>query len=625
MKKGERTKRTEAGQAMVEFVIILIIVMGCCAGMCAMMRLLTFQFWAQQEARYLAFERVWSADDYYTETGENPASLLDQGPQIGRPQVVTDRDHSRNTNDDGNVTGLLSWLWDEKDSGEGVLPTEMQKPAPSILLAKFKPQEMFSWVSDAVAKQDTLSAEEIEIIEIPNPKGGGAIRYPAPVGSKEKIGRAFQNIFHQEGFGEKFCTAIAGKLERAGLGHLAGPAKKSECGRSIDEDFGMYLGENLDFKDFFQDFGERLEWGDAPDTAMSDTIRHAVGNHFYSFFDNLVRLGRTVSIAQLIADAVDANSTVLSSSTTQMVSDFRYVGSSLAVGAVIAAAPALTGLQLTTRDPNLILQREKQFIIDILHVDAGDSFGGAAFFLSPTYLPVPPTFGATAPAFQEAAMKNVLFEESGLVPRLIDESNKQTAVTYKASGGLFPAAVRRFRNIQNAELSANNYIVTQPWHITRRISATGDYRQKGTEFDEISDDTEEGILRKRVSGLWLFPSNVGAFLQPIAALPGLSFLGPVFSAFEPIGSILGFVKSFVLVDNPIFKILDFMHDIPGIGSIFPTVPKWPAVRPDAYIGSEELTSNDPDKEDELMGNKREFQDYVDEQRDFNPEPNPTFN
>src|SRR6187402_783898 len=109
MNENER-RRDEDGQAMVEFVIILIIVMAVCAGMCASIRLLTYQFWARQEARFLAFEQVWSADEFYNDNNQDPVDLLDAGTDIGRPPIVTNRDHTRDANDDGNVTQLLSWL-----------------------------------------------------------------------------------------------------------------------------------------------------------------------------------------------------------------------------------------------------------------------------------------------------------------------------------------------------------------------------------------------------------------------------------------------------------------------------------------------------------------------------------
>ena len=48
-----------SGQAMVELVLMLFLIMGLCIGMLFSIRLLTFQFWAQQEARYIAFEQVW--------------------------------------------------------------------------------------------------------------------------------------------------------------------------------------------------------------------------------------------------------------------------------------------------------------------------------------------------------------------------------------------------------------------------------------------------------------------------------------------------------------------------------------------------------------------------------------
>lgn len=626
-----RRTRAEAGQAMVEFVIILIIVMAVCAGMCASIRLLTFQFWARQEARFLAFERVWSADEFYSDNGQDPASLLDAGTDIGRPEIVTGRQHTRNTNDDGSVTNLLSWLRGsspqepEEERQDEEVPIEHRGDSKSILLARTTPGEMISWVNTAFARQGAGAGELLGLSDMPSPQPDGPREHPVPTGPKERLGRGFEGVLERHGFGPQFCDAMVKKFRGGGRPDLAAQFSDADCGPRMNEDFGMYLGENLDFQEFFHDYSDRLEFGDAPDEAMRGTIRHSVGNHFYSFFDTLVSSSRALAVPTLLTGAITADGAIAANS-TRLISDARYLGSSIAVVAItVAAVQLLTPPFSNSTDADAILEKERDFIINVLHVDVGSTAGGAGYFLSPAYLPVPPVFGATAPAIQEAVMKNALFEEDSLIPKLIENSNKRVQVTYKAQGGLFPAATRRFAGIEDVELTSNYYLVAQPWHITRRISSSGEYRQKGDEFDGIDENTEEGMLRKRVSGIWLFPSNPGAFLQPISAIPGLGFLGPVFSAFEPIGSLIGIIKSFVLVDNPIFKILDMLHDLPGIGSFIPTPPKFPAVRPDAYVGSTEMTGDDTSKKDQLMGSDRNFEDYLNEQRDNNPEPNPTFN
>ncbi len=626
--RDTENQHRENGQAMVEFVFILIIVMGCCAGMLAITRLLTFQFWAQQESRFLAFEKVWSAEEFYTDNSIDPASLLESGTDIGRPGIVTAREHTRTTEDDGTPSELIAWLFSSPEEELGLnAPIREREDSHSILLARTSPSEMFSWVGTASARQDDGGRTDIDADSIQEREEGYSDSRPRPTVYQEKIGRGFENVLEREGFGPKFCSAMVRHFREGGDAALASQFAERDCAKKANTEFGMHLGENLDFKEFFQDFGDRIQWGDAPHEAMDGTIRTAIANQFYSFFDTLVSGARALSPALIVANAAQADLALIDSATTRLLTDARYIGSTVAVGAVIAAAAPLSlPSHQTGTDSDALLETENNFIVDILHVDADEVIpGGVAFFLSPLYLPVPPTFGAAGPAFQDAAMKNAFFEDSSLIDRFVENSNKKVKINYKASGGLFPAATRRFAGINNVQLTSNNYIIAQPWHITRRISSNGDYRQKGTETDEIDDNTEEGVLRRRVSGLWLFPSNIVTFLEPITALPGLGALAPVLNALEPLGSVLGFVKSFVLVDNPIFKILDMLADLPGIGAIIPTVPKWPAVRPDAYVGSEEMTGNSMSDPDKLMGSDREFQDYIDEQEEFNPEPNPEFN
>src|SRR5690349_10274759 len=116
MKRAEKQRSSLLGQAMVEFVILLTIIMIMISGMLYFFRLHLYQFWAQQEARYLAFEQTWVPAGYYASHGGGPDSLL-QGTAdtFMRPGVVSGLTATRNTSNFGSMADLIPTLFGKND------------------------------------------------------------------------------------------------------------------------------------------------------------------------------------------------------------------------------------------------------------------------------------------------------------------------------------------------------------------------------------------------------------------------------------------------------------------------------------------------------------------------------
>ncbi|MFN8390296.1 MAG: hypothetical protein U0136_08410 [Bdellovibrionota bacterium] len=634
------------GQAMVEFVIILIFIMAMCAGMLASMRLLTFQFWAQQEARYIAWEQTWAPHDFYGDPENDPISKLDDGAFFGRPEVVSNRDKKKNVSDDQGLPALLSWLKPAAEEETGLNATIGESESSAVLLAKadsiprhekpsiwsekssdwLKPgggiERALSFVQTAFASQDverSVRDDGYAPNDSPDtPRGDSGVAFPDLIAPKLKA------FFELAGVGPQVCGELQSYAQAHGQPAFFHPLAGSDCAQKVEEGLANTIAENTDIKDFFRGYEENIQSGFSAPDALEISVREEVATQFYSFFDSAISIARAGAVPALVVGNVEAALSLADSTTARYISDMRYLGSIAAVSAISIAVGSLAASNPSNQDAAAAKSVEDS-IVAMLHVDA-DVALGSPFFLSPVYLPVPPTFGAVAGGLQDSIMKNLLSqsEDSALRDEQIENSNKLVQVTYKAQGGLFQLA-KKIKNIENAELSARYYLVTQPWHLTRRKDKTGDYREKGTQFDPKSDETEEAVMRRRVLGLWLFPSDPVALVEPISLLPGLGFLAPVFTAFEPLGSVISTIKGFV-TDNPLFDIAQALSEIPVIGDIIPVPPVWPAVRPDAYPGSTEMTGNDPDKPDKLMHNEtRNFSDYVTEQRDNDPDPSPSFN
>jgi len=635
---------SDTGQALVEFVIILIFIMAMCAGMISSIRLLGLQFWAQQEARFLAYEQEWAPHDFYGDPVNDPIGKLNDGQFFGRPQSVSDRSSNKNVNDDGAVRQLLAWLKPlakEKAVGESTgedvnPPTLFARNEDSLWKGKTSDwfrkggtlDKAFSLVDTAVASVDFIyrvKSEGVISNDIPtNP-------FPSMNGNyQDRLQVKIKNYFNHAEVGPKVCGALQKYSQENSDPPFLQTFRSSDCAENINDKLSWNLAHNVDIKDFFRGYGERIESGFAPSDAIETSVRVEVAEQFYSLFDNLVQLGQLGAVPAVVAGRVDTALNLADSSVSNLISHARYLGSSVAVIAILAQATNIGFQNPSNRSSDSELAFENS-VNDILHMDADDALpGGAAFFLGPQFLPVPPTFGAAAGGLQEAVMKNLLAQsqDDGIRADQIENSNKMIEVSYQSQGGFADLSLARenIRGVDSTTHTARYYLVTQPWHMTRRQNGTGDYRDKGTQTDDTDAETEEGVMRRRVFGLFLFPSAPSVFLEPIADIAGLGDdLQGVFDAFSAFDTVINTLKDVIFIDNPLIIISDALSKIPFIGDFVPVFPKFPAVRPDAYPGSSEMTGNDTSQPDKLMNSDRNFSDYVDEQRDNDPEPNPTFN
>ena len=450
--------------------------------------------------------------------------------------------------------------------------------------------------------------------------------------SPNSLERGVYRVLETVDFGEKFCEGMRDVFSKhnwqPGVQAFSGRA----CGETYNTDFAIHLAQNVDMKELFRDYAYQLKGGVDHGQALDAVLQVEVTNQFYSFFDNAVALARVGAVPYIVGVRAEKALGGSLQDVIRIISDARYVGSSIAVGLISGGQlTQVLGVDPTSRD----VAAEKSLqdtAFSVLHADVPD----ASYALNPLYLPVPPMFFGGMSAIQNAAMESVLRggeneigdffgdpagDDSDLIDPLIHNSNKEGVVRYNSGKGIFPAAARRFKN--RPILTSRFFMVTQPWHITRRESPTGAYRQIGTQTDGIGELTEEAMLRRRVAGLWLFPSAPGAFLEAPFEYLDVDGLDAVFDIVSGLDSFIGTIKT-QLIDNPITKLFDALSDIPLIGGLVPVIPKFPAVRPAAYPDSIELRDQAHSGDDELTGEVRNFSDYVDEQLDYDPAPKPEF-
>lgn len=634
---------SDTGQALVEFVIILIFIMAMCAGMVSSIRLLGFQFWAQQEARFLAYEQTWSPHDFYSDPVNDPIGKLNDAAYFGRPKIVSDRTSNKGVTDDGAIPELLAWLQPlatEKVREQAIGETD---EAPVMLARNETPwwkEETSDWFREGGAVDRAFSFVDTAVASVDffhSVRSEGSItdntpENPFPVyegNYQDRLQPKIKNYLIKAEVGPKVCDAVRGFSKRNGDPAALLPFRQSDCSEKVEEGLSWNLSHEVNIPDFFRGYGDGIQSGFTPAQAIEESVRTEVAEQFYSFFDTFVSTSRAGAVPLIVGERVNLALDLGGSSVTDLISDARYIGSSVAITLILAQGVNIGSQSPTNRSSDNELNFERS-VNDMLQLNADDILPVVSpFFLGPQYLPVPPTFGAAAGGLQEAIMKNLLTQaaDDPIRDEQIANANKMVEVSYDASGAFSDVRLAKdnIRGVETNRQVARYYLITQPWHMTRRQGGTGDYRQKGTQTDDDDEETEEGVMRRRVFGLFLFPSNPTVFLEPISDVLGLSdSLKGVFDAFSGFDSAIEFIKDFVL-DNPLIDVAQTLSDIPFIGDIIPVPPKWPAVRPDAYPGSTEMTGNDPAQPDKLMGNDRNFSDYVDEQRDNDPEPEPDFN
>lgn len=638
---------------MVEFALMLVIVLALVVSMVWVNDLLNFDYWAQQEARYLAFEQTWVAREYYAESGEDPVADLGNSDFLRRPSSVTRLDARKERSDEGGLVGLLSavsgraaeYLSRDPESQRqmdqnGEAPVMLARgdsiwhAKTSDLIATTK--EKLNWLSTAYASVQSTPKITSETLFEPYEDRRRGISDGA-IDQEDTLENGIVQFLEQAQFGETFCAAgqdIAARTPRAAqaLAQRGMNFSASDCAATYSRGFATHLAENVDPKALFRDFGYQVEQGIERSQAIEQVLTSEVHSQFGSFFDDTVRDIRATSVPSILIKKSQGASAENLNEIAGILADLRYAGTAIAVSSIVGTGIGqVVGLDPFNRDP--LVEKQLQDSFDaILLADAPE----VLYYLNLSYLPVPPTFAGGVSALQDAAMENVLrggqgslgdflgdssADESALIPQLIEDSNRQGLVAYNAGKGLFPAAARKFSG--NKTLTANFFLVAEPWHITRKVSALGPFRDIGTQFDGIGEETEEGVLRRRVAGLWLFPSSPNALFSAIAELGVGSELENVFDVASGLDSAIASIKTILITDNPIAKLLDALSEIPFIGNLVPTFPKFPAVRPAAYPDSVELRGQAFAPDDEMTGSVRNFQDYVDEQN-YNPEPNPDY-
>ncbi len=616
----------ERGQAMVEFVIILIFIAAMCSGMMYTNRLLNFQYWAQQEARYLAFEQTWAPHSARVLPLTQPVTKLNDADYFHRPGVVSGLTATKSATNAGGVSDLTF------NFRESPLERPSRDAEPPILLASAKSSIWHSKSSDwlrsvadrfgvgtAYATQELVARRYRGKYE-PAPRLP-EVRHPVPAGvlPENPLERGMVRYLQKARFGEKVCSGLKHAMKRRGATFRLPVISDDDCAERLEYDFGVHVAQNVDFKEFFREYGVQLSGNWDQGEALEKTVELEVASQFYSFFDTLVSIASSeLPVAGYIGTqraliALD----MLDAKILDMITDFRYIGSSYAIGAIVEKLAEMEIRDIFNRNS----QSEQDFeesVTDILHVDASEFIPliGNGFLLNPLYLPVPPTLEPAMAGMFSGLMKNALWKDEDKWDEQIDDSNKLAKVTYEADNGLFSAAVRRF-NTTGKKLTSKFYLVTQEWHIQRRETATGPYRELGGQEDHITDVSDEGIMRRRVAGLWLFPKKPSEFFEGISDIDGLGFLGPIADALEPLDEVFSAMGE-IMTNSDIREFLDTLRDIPGLGSMVPDIPEWPAVRPAAYPGTKEIVDDKM-----VLDETRTFQDYIDEQ-DHNPPPKPDF-
>lgn len=599
-----KTKYPETkGQAMVEFSMILVIVMTICAGILYANRLVTFDFWAQQEARYLAFEQVLDR------TEGDPLEDIEDGESFRRPSTVGKIQPEREVDDDGGLSELFAF--------------QDRKAVPEKNDGRFT--LLRSAVASQLMKTDKWKSGGLVSVQDPVPKK------PLPTDLKNSEG-PITSLLHRGEFGEKFCEAMTTTLEHYGVTASQSPFGAAVgavgCAARYEREFAQHLAQNVDVVEVFRDYESQLVWGLEAGEALQVTLEKEVAAQFYSFFDTTVKVVfedlSEILVAGIEVDHLTAFGVLTDDSFQRMGSDLRYVGSAVAMFSIGSQLPRVVFGDIAGRDR----EAEKEFeedVFQVLHEERDAEITDASYLVnSVTYAPLLPSFDLMFSDMFNGVMRNVLAGEvdnvfgggggEDQVDKLIRNTNKQATVRYTAEAGLFPAARRRWKT-DDQVLTSRFYLITQPWQIERRESPDGDFREKGTEFEGMDEESEEAMLRRRVFGLWFVPSCPLDLLSPL-----IPFIGaPDLNTDTNGGCAIGNAKS-VFFNSPIGEIGDAIESVPGLMSVVDvTPPELPAVRPDAYPDSVEMEN------DKLMGRSREFSDYVEEQLEFNPEPDPKFN
>ncbi|HQH26368.1 MAG TPA: hypothetical protein PLP17_03145, partial [Oligoflexia bacterium] len=543
-----------------------------------------------------------------------------------RPALVGRLPVNKAVRNDSGVAQLLAFVSPQEHERRN-LPagSDAGEAAPVMLAASRKPfwkRETKDWLGELAVVESAYASQLTQRLS-----GGLGELWP-PDDQEEDLSlretsdrarpdveRGFLHVLQDLEFGEEICPAFSAAMNSRGVSPGLLGMDSPSCPEKINRGFGRHLGREVNFKEFFRGYEQLMQFGYPAAEAIEQTVRAEVAEQFYSFFDQLVRQSHGAAGALLGADSslVTLRS---GNEIARLLAQLRYLGSQIALSKIVQKMNSAAALSTSNRDEFLERTRELQ-AKQVLHAEADQGQTGTnnEFSLSAAYLPVPLEFGSTLGKLQAGAMKNVLYRENHLIDPLVERSNKLIQVTYAATRGIFQAAARRY-DTENVRLTGKFYLVTQPWHIDRRIDWTGPWRTLGAQFDSADLETEEALLRRRANGLFVFPRDPWAMIEPLNPLPvNLPFAGALSGLSNTLQPVMSFIEGTVLD-----SIADALNWIPRLGRVAVRIPRFPVARPDAYPNTQEFNP------DNATGELRSFSDYLSEQRAFRDRhPNPSFN
>ena len=247
----------QSGQAMVEFCLMLIIILGLCAGMLQLSNLVNFDFWAQQDARYNAFEQVWYVD--------SSADVSDDS-YFRRPKSVRRLDDVQDVDDEGSLSTLLALAKRPIASGTAggtVLPEQ----APVLLAKGNRTNSIWrkktkDWYRELEEKLNFIDTAYASIRGTVVRETGGKILpqpqdpYPKTVldtWDEHSVASGIRRALETTEFGEDFCATTATLIRRHGFANAATQFEGSDCAKTYNEEFALHIAENVDFRDLFRD------------------------------------------------------------------------------------------------------------------------------------------------------------------------------------------------------------------------------------------------------------------------------------------------------------------------------------------------------------------------------------
>ena len=618
----------QKGQAMSEFVILLTVLMVMAAGMIYISRLLTFQYFAREEARFITFQQTWSAKMGEVVPGTVSMNTADKGA----PEYVRKTVPNRSSLVEGNLQSIIAR--NNISQNGNTINTAM--PEDQIFLASAKnsiwDRKTSEWYDDF--KNSLISNAYARSREItPSDSWETANR------RESELELGFIAILEEGEFGEKFCQSMVQIISSYGLKAEMTPFAGKYCTKDYNTLFGLHLARNVDFRNLFAHYGKLLEAKKSPEQALQMLGTREIRNQFYSLFDKKIKNTMKNAMSFLIEGA-ETSDILIAGDFSGLLLKAKYKGGRNAVQAIFNFIDPIHN-NSSLRKVDVELQRE---VIRnrILHADVFTDplWGKKSFNISNEFSPIPADFTKAQAALFDGVMKNVLTKEPGLVNLWINNTNIETNISYPPQQGIFPFLVGRFA-MAKKPLSAKYFLFDQPWFISRQIpqrvygrpyrfcrgflgsflcrfyrstSYTYGYRALGSEDDLMTSESEEGLLRRRTYGLWLVPSDAQAMFSPLTKLAG-SGAANAFDAGSAVLNAPGFVKdqlsTFLNGEGlpMLSSLVDAVNSIPEIFGFDFTPPVLPAVRPQAYPNSKEIEG------DNLMGSgtNRTMSDYRSEQ------------